>query len=118
MIDYEEIDILCIPMVKFFNDVGLETEFSCEGHSGKFINNFQITFSGGVTDKDIQLFLSKLSRSHTPLLGRFLKWTRKIDGHFVSNWEYLLGYDDETINHTFSRADLETMKNVHKITIL
>ena len=31
-IPYEEIDPKCKDMVKFFNDVGLYTEFSCQGH--------------------------------------------------------------------------------------
>jgi hypothetical protein len=84
-----DIDINCIPMVKFFNDVGLTTKFSCEGDS---LNTFKIIFADKVTDKQIEDFLLQSQNinqyGHTFFLGTISKWTRVISGEIKSNWVY------------------------------
>lgn len=113
MIDYEEIDPLCIPMVKFFNAIGLETEFSCQGHDTDLNNSFEILFSSRVQDCDIFDFLERFKNKqkiYTPLIGRFLKWMRKVEGEIVLNWVYSISFSSPLDNQKFAKDDLNTMK--------
>lgn len=84
-----EIDELCIPLVEFFNSVKLHTKFCCEGH--KDSENFHIMFEDCVGDDAIIEFIESYSNKydHTPFLGRFYKWYRKMSGKIVSNWMYV-----------------------------
>lgn len=109
-INYEEIDELCIPMVKYFNSIGLKTQFSCQGHEGRY-SSFDIIFDRCVTDDMICEFLEKHSNqyNHTPFMGRFLKWMRKIDGVMSSNWSYFISYPYCKTNQLYAKMDLEKM---------
>lgn len=113
-INYDEIDELCRPIVKFFNEVGLTTKFSCQGHDCKSNNEFHIMFHESVTDDMISEFISKYSSkyNHTPFIGKFSKWIRKCNGEIIGNWEYRIGYGNYLANQSFAELDLETMKNV------
>lgn len=83
----DDMDKECIPLCNLFNSIGLTTQFSCCGHGE---SPFQIIFDDNVTDKQIYDFIDMLSRGkdHTPIIGSFLKWTRKVDDKIVSNWTY------------------------------
>lgn len=83
----DNMDIECIALCDLFNTIGLETEYSCCGH-GK--HEFMILFSDMVSTSDIDKFLMKLKNkyNHTPLLGRFIMWSRKIDGVIKHTWMY------------------------------
>ena len=86
--DYpDDMDKECMPLCDLFNSIGLITQFSCCGHGE---SPFQIIFDDNVTDKQIYDFIDMLSqgKDHTPLVGSFLKWTRKVDGKISSNWTY------------------------------
>lgn len=111
MINYDEIDELCVPMVKFFNNIGLTTEFSCQGHGNEFLNEFYIMFDQSVTDSMIYDFISKYSEgySHTPFNGKFIKWIRKYDGDINSSWCYSVSYGTREINQKFAEQDYNTM---------
>jgi len=111
-IPYEDIDPKCKDMVKLFNNVGLITEFSCQGHDNTYSNSFQIMFSDFVNDKDINNFLSNFDEhpTHTPIIGCFKKWARKHQGSIKSNWEYIVNYGDYKLNQEFALEDYKIMK--------
>lgn len=83
----DDMDKECIPLCNLFNSIGLTTQFSCCGHGE---SRFQIIFADNITDEQIYPFIERLSQtcSYTPIIGGFLKWTRKVDDKIVSNWTY------------------------------
>lgn len=113
MVDYDKIDKKCIPLVKFFNENGLETKYSCEGHDRSFMNSFYIMFSDNIDDTDIADFIDKFSNKyqHSPFMGKFLKWCRKMNGRISYNWVYEVSYGDYKNNQNFADIDLKTMQN-------
>ena len=81
MIDYKNINEICVPMVKYFNSIGLNTKYSCQGHDD--LNHiFFIQFKDSVSDEDIENFLSHYENNYgnNPFNGRFNKWMRKCNG--------------------------------------
>lgn len=113
-IPYDEIDELCIPMVKFFNDIGLTTKFCCQGHNCGYSNEFYIMFHESVTDDMMEEFLLKYSNKydHTPFVGCFSKWARKMSGKIAYNWRYSIGYTDYKFNQLQAKSDFEKMKRI------
>ncbi len=83
----DDMDKECIPLCDLFNSIGLTTQFSCCGHGA---SSFEIIFNDSVTDEEMHSFIERLSQtnSYTPIIGAFLKWTRKVDDKIVSNWTY------------------------------
>lgn len=111
-INYEEIDELCIPMVKYFNSIGLTTKFSCQGHDNEVKNVFDIMFEDYITDEAMIEFLELYSSKydHSPFLGGFYKWYRKLDGKIASNWMYSVSYGTPEINQSYAEYDLKIMQ--------
>lgn len=99
----DDMDKECIPLCDLFNSIGLTTQFSCCGHGH---DAFQIIFTNKVTDEQIYHLIDTLSqkKDHTPIVGAFLKWTRKLDDKIVSNWTYQV----DKILH--ANLDLEIMQ--------
>lgn len=58
-INYNELDPLVIPMVKYFNEQGLTTCMSCQGHNKTNMSMFWIQFDRSVTSEDIQEFMKR-----------------------------------------------------------
>ena len=83
----DDMDKECIPLCDLFNSIGLTTQFSCCGHGE---SPFRIIFADNVYDKQIYDFIDMLSqdKGHTPIVGSFLKWMRKVDDKIVLNWTY------------------------------
>lgn len=81
-----EIDDDCVDLVLFFNEVGLKTKYSCQGHREN--ESFQIVFDESVTDDQIKDFLKvNLNKfGHSNAVGKFSKWYRYMSGELVSNW--------------------------------
>lgn len=98
------IDTGCVDLVMFFNKVGLATKYSCEGH---LTSPYEIMFADNVSDEMIEDFLLKFENkyTHSPFLGRFLKWKRKMSGKIVDSWVY------NCKGCTEARVDYETMKS-------
>ncbi len=69
------LDPLVIPLVKLFNDSGLKTCMSCQGHNSTDQSMFWIQFDSTVSEKDILAFMQKhLSKCGTFCsCGRFAK---------------------------------------------
>lgn len=111
-INYNKIDMECRELVKFFNENGLPTNLSCQGHDN--FNNYFISFDDTVTDNDIANFLLKYSNkyNHSPFVGKFVKWARKISGEIKMNWRYTIATKNNQLDYTFAKKDLETMKNI------
>ena len=103
MIDYSKIDKNCVELVKFFNNIGLITEFSCEGHPGKR-SEFYIIFDKKILDKQISNFVNKFPST----LGSFMKWLRVVNKRMQSNWMYLVINNTPEINHAWVKEDLKT----------
>lgn len=99
----DDMDKECIPLCDLFNSIGLTTQFSCCGHGH---DAFQIIFTNNVTDEQVYHLINTLSqgKDHTPIVGAFLKWTRKLDDKIVSNWTYQV----DKILH--ANLDLEIMQ--------
>ena len=94
--DYSELDPLVVPMVKYFNENGLKTIMSCQGHNKTNLSMFWIQFDESVTSEDIQEFM----RNHLddsgwfPSDGRFARrmycgYSRtKKEWHEINAWCY------------------------------
>lgn len=117
-IDYSQIDIKAIPLVKFFNKIGLITEFSCEGHEGENINRFGIIFDKCVTDKMIFKFLNVFQNGNKEITtviysGAFHKWCRLLNDEVQCNWLYIIDYSSIQINHRIAINDLRIFERYH-----
>jgi len=108
-IDYNEIDELCIPWVKFLNSIGLETKYCCQGHKND--DFFFIILNESVTDEKIADFILRhQSPEYTPY-GGFYKWMRKFpDGTLRSNWGYKVVHWDYKTCQTLATVDLDTYR--------
>ncbi len=71
-INYSELDPGCVPIVKYFNEHGLPTKFSCQGHNKPGCRLFYVIFDSCVTEKDIILF----QKRHVDYLGNVVKCGR------------------------------------------
>ena len=110
-INYNEIDKECVGLVKFFNDNGMQTEFSCEGHSGCERSEFFIIFNGEISDETMYKFICKFPT----VLGDFMKWVRAWpDKTMYSNWMYLITNNTPEINHEWAKTDLKTFLREQK----
>jgi hypothetical protein len=81
-----------IPLVDYFNSVGLKTIMSCEGHNNTNMSMFWIDFSTKVTDDDIKNFLFGLNEKYgsAATFGKFAKAIsvgRNNEVHF--RWRYM-----------------------------
>ena len=76
------LDPLVIPMVEYFNEQGLETCMSCQGHDNPYMSIFWIQFAPSVTENDILNFMHK----HLTAQGTFVAC-----GRFA---ERILGFYD------------------------
>lgn len=116
VINYDEIDEKCIPMVRFFNDIGLKTKFSCQGHDDLANNSFYVMFDESIGSSDIMDFLLRFENNytHSPFAGRFFKWMRKMNGAIVSNWEYRVSYGQSLTNQVMAKLDLDIMVDQYK----
>lgn len=63
-----ELDPLVVPMVEYFNEQGLETCMSCQGHDNPYMSIFWIQFAPSVTENDILNFMHK----HLTAQGTFV----------------------------------------------
>lgn len=65
--DKNQLDPEVIPLVEYFNRVGLPTCMSCQGHNSTNMSMFWIEFDKSVTEDDIV----KFQRRHTDKHGGF-----------------------------------------------
>lgn len=98
-------DIKCIPLVKFFNNQGLITEFSCQSQGES--HTFRIIFSRKVTNNMIKEFIINYGSGEydSLMLGCFSNWARVSNNKYIKNWMY----EAETISDADS--DLELFKS-------
>ena len=61
-IPYDEMDKDCVPIVKFFNDVGLKTSMCCQGHNLTNMSLFWVEFDKSITESDILKFMAMFKR--------------------------------------------------------
>lgn len=101
-----QIDRACVPLVKYFNEIGLDTKHCCEGH--KIGENFYIMFEDYIEDEKVIQFLDKYSNKydHSPFCGKFLKWYRKLNGEIVNNWTYIAE------NKSYANMDIGKMRTL------
>ena len=95
----DNLDPRVIPMVEFFNENGLPTEMSCQGHNTTTMSMFWISFDKSVTAEDIIRF----QRQHLNRLGGF-----SINGRFVARilaWSCGVEYSWEYMAATIEAAD-------------
>ena len=71
----EGLDPAVIPLVKFFNNSGLKTYMSCQGHNQTNMSMFWIQFDKSVTEEDILGFMKKHPGKYGSFFsnGRFAK---------------------------------------------
>jgi len=69
---YDSLDQKVIPMVKFFNENGLKTSMSCQGHNKTNMSMFWISFANEVTENDILHFM----QNHLDRYGQFISFGR------------------------------------------
>lgn len=95
-----KIDIPCIPMVLYFNSVGLYTKFSCYKMNK---GDFYIQFNESVDDNTILNFIETFPNS----IGNFYKWSRyrKEENKIIHNWTYVAS------DLKIANEDLQYFKN-------
>lgn len=59
-----DLDPAVIPLVNYFNSIGLKTRMSCEGHNKTNVSMFWIEFAKEVTEEDIEAFLISLKEKY------------------------------------------------------
>ena len=121
-IDYSQIEEKCIPLVKFFNSIGLKTKYCCEGHEHSPNSKFFIIFDKSISDEKFINFIEKFSNkyNHSPFRGSFSKWYRKTSGKIVYNWQYTVTFDNYELNQSFAKIDYElfiSKYNINEINI-
>ncbi|WP_458459284.1 hypothetical protein [Pseudobutyrivibrio sp.] len=95
-IDYSKLDEACIPLVRYFNSIGLETKMCCQGHDNPFQSLFWIEFSKNVSIKDIKNFIDNHSyKIYNPKTKRIGK-SELMCGWFClrglyNRWHYIAG---------------------------
>ncbi len=72
MVQYDGLDQNVVPMVKFFNENGLKTSMSCQGHNKTNMSMFWISFSDEITINDILRFM----QNHLDWCGQFISCGR------------------------------------------
>ena len=90
----EDMDRECILICDVFNSCGLKTKYSCCGHGR---DNFYVMFDDEVSILKMEEFLSQFENqyTHSPFLGKFVMWMRKMSGKIVRNWMYEARYGIE-----------------------
>lgn len=91
-IEYEKLDPEVIPMVRYFNENGLTTWMSCQGHNRTNMSMFWISFHPSVTKEDIIRFCYQHKTEYgCPFLnGRFvLRLTPHASGRVEERYEYM-----------------------------
>lgn len=122
----KEIDPLCRDLVIFFNEVGLETKNSCQGHPKSQKNplntmfRFYIEFSRNVTDEHIKDFMRKFEEPFHKyreeikgrFRGKFVKTAYKTDDF---RWRYVVdGFPDYRMNQILAEEDYKNFKILYK----
>jgi hypothetical protein len=57
-------DPAVLPLVNYFNSIGLKTHMSCEGHNKTNKSMFWIEFDKNVTEADVEAFLIQLKKKY------------------------------------------------------
>ena len=83
----KSLDSEVIPLVKFFNDNGLKTYMSCQGHNKTNMSMYWIQFHKSVTEEDILEFM----RKHPGKYGSFFS-----NGRFAKR---LMGFHSLSLIH-------------------
>src|SRR5665648_776598 len=102
-----QIDEKCIPLCDLFNRVGLDTEFSCQGHLDG--EEFVIIFEYYLSDSEIINFIKLIgdANSSSKSRGKFSKWYRYDEGILLTSWMYVargtMIQIEEDINIDFKR---------------
>ena len=60
----KDLDPAVIPLVEYFNAIGLRTTMSCEGHNRTNMSMFWIEFAEAIGEKEIEAFLSNLKERY------------------------------------------------------
>jgi len=83
----DDMDKECIAICDVFNSCGLTTQYSCCGHNK---SDFYVIFSDDVSTSKMEEFISLFENQHThsPFVGKFVMWIRKMSGEIVKNWMY------------------------------
>lgn len=78
-----EIDVECVDIVLWLNEIGLKTKYCCQDNS---LEGFYIQFHEDVTDKQVESFVEMFYYGDC---FRFYKWCRNImhpTPHIQHNW--------------------------------
>lgn len=108
MVSNDEYDPLVRPIVQYFNDIGLTTKMSCQGHNSTNLSMFWVEFANEVSEDDIASFMTK----HLNQYGHFCSCGRFCNRLYVVNssvivrgWYYMAATPDA------AREDLRRWTN-------
>lgn len=102
------IDPLVIPMVEYFNEHGLKTHMSCQGHNKTNMSMFWISFDKTVTDKDIEKFM----QTHLDWRGTFCicgRFAERMLGNYSvvdKQWKVAKSWNYFAATHEAAASDL------------
>lgn len=92
----KDLDPLVVPMVRYFNENGLKTHMSCQGHNSTNVSMFWIEFDPCITEEDIQEFI----KNHLTQYGAFCscgRFAKRMYGYYnlvtqewstIESWNY------------------------------
>ena len=87
------LDPKVIPLVEFFNQRGLKTRMSCEGHNKTNMSMFWIQFDKSVSEDDLIQFMNNHSTTNKygkffTSCGRFAQRIYPSPKEIVKSWNY------------------------------
>lgn len=86
-INYSELDPRVVPLVRYFNDHGLKTMMSCQGHGIHNMSIFWIQFDRSIDEEDIVKFMMSHRVSY-PIRKEYQSKYGQIGWNFVSNGRF------------------------------
>ena len=107
------LDPLVIPMVEYFNESGLATSMSCQGHNKTTMSMFWIEFDTSVTEEDILSFMQKHLTCYGTFIscGRFAKRVIGFHNARTTEWSKEEFWCYFAATQDAADADLQKWKN-------
>lgn len=112
---YIEVDEACVDLVAYFNTIGLDTKYCCDGKNNCGV--FYIMFEDYIDDEKIEQLLIKYKNkyNHSIFTGKFSKWCRVLNGKIKYNWIYT-AYTQKSHENDYKRLlEVDTFSHVKQL---
>lgn len=111
---YNNMDAGVVPLVRYFNQQGLKTSMSCQGHNSTNMSMFWIEFAADITSEAIAQFM----KHHLDESGNFCSsgwFSYRLfvydEGHIYLRWCYTAATQVAADSDLHSWEDLDAIKH-------